>query len=100
MEAIICIPGIEGSVLALNGTQVWPPTLPEVIFGYRRLNELMDAHVISTAIVESVAVFPIYKPLLGDLGEIARRQNARFLAFHYDWRKDLAKDPVTELARA
>jgi hypothetical protein len=34
MDTIIFVPGILGSKLALNGHEIWPLTLPEIIFGY------------------------------------------------------------------
>jgi phospholipase A1 len=91
MDNIIFVPGIEGSTLALNGIEIWPLTLSEIIFGYppSRIDQLLDPAAVATGIVKNVACIPIYQTLDDDLGIIANWAGATKIQFYYDWRKDI-----------
>jgi hypothetical protein len=91
MDNIIFVPGIEGSTLTLNGIEIWPLTLSEIIFGYppSRIDQLLDPAAVATGIVKNVACIPIYQTLDDDLGIIANWAGATKIQFYYDWRKDI-----------
>ncbi|WP_150125974.1 hypothetical protein [Brevundimonas sp. LM2] len=93
MQAILFVPGIMGSRLSLRGQEVWPPTPVEAVRGYRRIVALADPAVRPTAVIDRVACLPVYGPILDDLRDIASGTagvpKASFIAFPYDWRRDL-----------
>jgi hypothetical protein len=59
MDTIILVPGIEGSTLALNGNEIWPLTLPEIIFGYppSRIDQLLDPAAVATGIINERCMY-------------------------------------------
>ena len=93
MKCVVLIPGILGSILKTpGGDEVWPPTPSEVVFGYKRLAEIMRDDLVSTDIIRKVSCFAVYQPLIRQLNEIGFREgdaNNRLEIFHYDWRRDL-----------
>lgn len=93
MLGIVFVPGIMGSRLALNGNEIWPPTVREALLGYRRINALADPHAAPTGVIERVSCKPVYERILGDLSFISSGRagvvRGLFAPFHYDWRKDL-----------
>ena len=91
MDTIILIPGILGSKLDLNGNEIWPLTLAEIIFGYdhSRIDQILDPAATASGIIDEVACFPIYKRLNEDLDIIAKAMGARKKVFYYDWRQDI-----------
>jgi hypothetical protein len=95
MDCIFLIPGIEGSRLSLGTEEVWPPTAAELAFGgYDRIDKLLDPNTIATGIWDQTDVFgwfqyPVYKPLMDKLDEIAIELGASRVNFFYDWRTDL-----------
>ncbi|CCD90423.1 conserved hypothetical protein [Bradyrhizobium sp. ORS 375] len=97
METIILVPGITGSCLSLGETQVWPPTIDEIVWdGYHRIGELLDPQVTATGIWAELPVFdgysyPVYRPIMTKLDQIAERLSpaAKRIDFYYDWRVDL-----------
>lgn len=102
MDTIIFVPGIEGSTLALNGSEIWPLTLSEIIFGYppSRIDQLLNPAAVATGIVKNVACIPIYQTLDDDLHIIANWAGAIKNQFYYDWRKDILTDTAPRLASA
>jgi len=107
MEKIFLIPGMTGSRLGLtlNSPDVWPPTVEEMIWGYDRIDELLDPKLIATGIwVESEIIpgwnFPAYKPLIEKLWQIAQDiGDAELVIFPYDWRADIWKSTAPVLAK-
>jgi Lecithin:cholesterol acyltransferase len=107
MEKIFLIPGITGSRLGLtmNSPDVWPPTVEEVIWGYNRLDEVLDPKLIATGIwVETEIIpgwsVPVYKPLIEKLWQITQGlADAELVIFPYDWRLDIWKSTVPVLAK-
>jgi hypothetical protein len=93
METMILVPGPQGSRLTLNDEEIWPPTVEEMIFGYNRMNKLLDPNAQFTTIVDKIEFFQAYKPLQDELQTIANGSNGtkRTLDFPYDWRIDLLK---------
>ncbi|CAL77543.1 hypothetical protein BRADO3773 [Bradyrhizobium sp. ORS 278] len=97
METIILVPGITGSCLSIGETQVWPPTIDEIVWeGYHRIGELRDPSATATGIWAELPVFdgytyPVYRPIMTKLDEIAARLSpaASRIDFYYDWRVDL-----------
>src|SRR5215467_7062321 len=91
METMILVPGPQGSRLTLNGEEIWPPTVEEMIFGYNRMNKLLDPNAQFTTIVDKIEFFQAYKPLQDELQYIVNQSNGtkRRLDFPYDWRIDL-----------
>ena len=102
MDSIILVPGIEGSTLALNGNEIWPLTLPEIMFGYSpsRIDQLLDPAAVATGIIKNVACITIYQPLDDDLDVIANWAGATKILFYYDWRKDILTYTAPLLASA
>jgi len=103
MECIFLVPGIEGSRLSLGTEEVWPPTPEEIIGGYDRIAKLLDPSVIATGIWDETVIFglihyPVYKPLMDKLDEIAQELGARRVNFFYDWRTDLWKSTAPLIA--
>jgi len=98
MECIFLVPGIEGSRLSLGTEEVWPPTFDEIKNGYNRIDKLLDPNTVATAIFDQLLIFaplkiyyPVYKPLMDKLDEIAQELGAKRVNFFYDWRCDLWK---------
>ena len=90
MEAIFLVPGIEGSRLNLGTEEIWPPTLSEGVFGYHRIDKLLDPRAVATAIIDQVTfLYPVYKPLIEELNKIAAALRTKIILFPYDWRPDL-----------
>ena len=58
MEKMILVPGPQGSRLTLNGEEIWPPTVEEMIFGYNRMDELLNQDVQVSTIVDEIEIFP------------------------------------------
>jgi hypothetical protein len=93
METMILVPGPQGSWLTLNGEEIWPPTVEEMIVGYHRMNKLLDQNAQFSTIVDKIEFFRAYQQLQDDLQTIANQSNGTKsrLDFPYDWRKDLLK---------
>jgi len=95
METMILVPGPQGSRLTLNGEEIWPPTVPEMIGGYNRMSKLLNPNAQASTIFDKIACFGVdygvYQPLQDDLDTIAQQPGAtkKRLDFPYDWRIDL-----------
>lgn len=97
MHHVFFVPGIMGSKLALrrpdgSDEEVWPPSVGEVLTGYRRIEKLIDKQVRSTGVIERQCV-AFYGPILEALRDSGVTENGdklRLVAWHYDWRMDLA----------
>jgi lecithin:cholesterol acyltransferase len=89
MEAIILVHGIKGAVLSLGSEIVWPPTIQEAIFGYGRIDKLLDPACAPSGIIDSVGCFPVYQGLNDDLSTICNEIGAQKEVFVYDWRLDI-----------
>jgi hypothetical protein len=107
MQCILLVPGIEGSRLSLNGAEVWPPTFGELTGGYKRIDQLVDPSTIATGIFDQLVIseplglyYPVYKPLMDKLDEIAQELGARRVNFFYDWRSDIWTSASDKLAQA
>jgi hypothetical protein len=99
MEALILVPGIEGSRLSLAGTEIWPPTVPEYVFGYPHIAELRNTHTIATGVIDAVSCVQVYKPIMDDLDKIAASLGGTHVDAFYDWRKDLLSFSTGVLAQ-
>src|SRR5262249_47756515 len=94
MRAVVLVPGIMGSRLALNGTEVWPPTPFEVAAGYKRIADLLSAGLVPTDVIREVACFGIYSTLINSLSswgyseKVGGGTSGRLVCWPYDWRKD------------
>jgi phospholipase A1 len=119
MRLIYLIPGIMGSRLALNGEEIWPPTLRELtVSHYGRIAQLSDPTAESTDVIRQVTdCYQVYGSLLTELDHWGYREKdtvgsrGKVVAWHYDWRKDnrnsaallsgdlgrAAKEPETEI---
>jgi hypothetical protein len=75
MEMMILVPGPQGSRLTLNGEEIWPPTVEEMIVGYGRMNKLLDPNVQFSTIVDQIACFGVYHQLQDYLNNIANQSN-------------------------
>ncbi len=83
----VFLPGIMGSELFLGGEKLWPPKVSETIRGYQRVDKLLDEAVVHGEVIDKVACFDVYEPILGLLSRT--EADERFVAFPYDWRQDL-----------
>jgi pimeloyl-ACP methyl ester carboxylesterase len=90
MHYIIFLPGILGSSLVLNGEEVWPPSLGELLSGkYKRIDKLANPQALPHEVIKRVIVRRIYGPILDALDVIAKSIGATVVEFPYDWRNDL-----------
>lgn len=98
MHTVIVIPGIMGTALELPNTdggkseRVWPPTLRETKFGYKRRDKLIDPNVRPTSIISNVLCVQFYSTLLNKLERVGFTEagdHHRLITFPYDWRLDL-----------
>jgi hypothetical protein len=95
MRIVVLVPGIMGSRLTLQGEEIWPPTIPELKFGYRRLSKLLDPAVRATDVIRQViSCYQVYGSLIDQLkawgfGEQPQGGSAGLLiCWPYDWRAD------------
>lgn len=94
MDTIIFLPGGGGSILELDGGQVWPPTLWEFLTHYGRMQQLQNPAVKATEIVNSIPpnqliAVPVYRPILEDLYAISTAKNVSFIPLPFDFRKSV-----------
>ncbi len=90
MRWVVLVPGIMGSSLSLDGDEVWPPSVWDVVTGYDDIVKLMDDRVVVDDIIDKVFIKPVYHALLGDIAACGYSVNdveRRFVPFPYDWRK-------------
>jgi hypothetical protein len=100
MKCLVFAPGIMGSGLRDNQGSVWPPTAIEVIFGYNRVNALLNPNLTPTDPIQKLGPMGVYKSLLDDIaacGYSAGNPSKRFISFPYDWRQPNA-DTAQRLA--
>lgn len=93
MKCVVLVPGIMGTRLSTPaGEEVWPPTVSEVVLGYKRKDKLLRADLVVGDIVREVSCFGVYKPLIATLSAIGFKETGagdRLHIFAYDWRRDL-----------
>jgi hypothetical protein len=92
MRAVVFAPGNPGSKMALAGAgEIWPPDPIDIAFGYQKIDKLLDPSVVATGIIDTVLLpcAPVYQPLENSLNDICAQLGALYLAFPYDWRKDI-----------
>ncbi|MET3845020.1 hypothetical protein [Bradyrhizobium sp. OAE829] len=93
MRALVFIHGIIGARMELDGEPIWPPTVPEYIGGYDRIDKLLTQTAVATEIIDRFHIGgpfykKIYSQIIDDLKLIAS-QTGSFTEFvHYDWRLD------------
>ncbi|MEM9254173.1 MAG: hypothetical protein AAGA91_01920 [Pseudomonadota bacterium] len=93
MKIIVLIPGIMGSSLELPDEEVWPPTVGEVIFGYKRIQKLLRDDLEVGQIIRRVGPKAVYKTLIEDLavcGYTEHSTTRKLVLFPYDWRRSNA----------
>lgn len=90
--AVVFLPGIMGSELALpDGEVVWPPSVPELAFGYKRIDKLQSPNLRASRVIKNVSCASIYGPiqkLFKQLGFGEAGENV-LVEHPYDWRLDL-----------
>lgn len=87
---VIVLPGIMGSTLRLDGDEIWPPSLWQVLAGYKQIADLMSDDVEVGHIIYNVSVKSIYLSLLKDVEACGFQSNGeerRLIEFPYDWRR-------------
>jgi phospholipase A1 len=97
MKTVYLLPGIMGSRLALNGREIWPPTISELtVSHYSRMAELSNPSAVSTDLIRQVTdCYVVYGSLMDDLRSWGYEDNktggnrGRLIPWHYDWRKDI-----------
>lgn len=90
-KVIVFVPGIMGTELALGTEVVWPPTVTETIFGYKRLAKLQNSATRPVKVISSVSCVDFYAPLQSLFQQLGYGPSgAKQLVEHpYDWRLDL-----------
>jgi phospholipase A1 len=95
MRIVVLVPGIMGSRLTLNGEEIWPPTIPELKFGYHRLGKLLDPAAKPTDVIRQViSCYQVYGSLIDQVkiwGFAEQPQGGSagsLVCWHYDWRID------------
>jgi phospholipase A1 len=98
MDIVVLIPGIMGSRLVLPATEpgarseeVWPPTPLETQAGYKRIDKLLDPHVVAGEMIDKVLCFSFYQTIKDQLDALGYTQTGtqkRLIEFPYDWRQD------------
>ncbi|HSB09703.1 MAG TPA: hypothetical protein VLM38_09485 [Blastocatellia bacterium] len=89
----IVVPGIMGSVLELNGEEVWPGSALELVLPYNKISKLMNPNLQATDIIRSFSVSEQYQRVIDDLGRCGFREDDNPKTLYlcpYDWRKDNA----------
>ena len=87
---VIVVPGIMGSSLELDGDEIWPPSLWDLVSGYDRIADLMNDKVEVGAIIYKVSVKSIYRSLISDVEACGYHEHGvdrRLIEFPYDWRR-------------
>jgi phospholipase A1 len=100
MEALILVPGIEGSRLSLAGSEIWPPAIQEYLSGYTHLAELRNPQTVATGIIDAVSCVQVYKPLMDDLQAAAASIGGTSVDAFYDWRKNISTYATGALVQA
>lgn len=92
-HAAIVIPGIMGSVLELDGEEIWPGSTSELFLPYGKMKKLLNLDLEATRIIKRFSVSAQYQKLIDDLGRCAFREDDNPKTLYvcpYDWRKDNA----------
>ena len=78
-----------GSSLKNDQEYVWPPTALEVIFGYKKVNDLLADDLQPIEPIEKVGPMGVYRTLIDDIRNCGYSEGStdkRFIPFPYDWR--------------
>lgn len=86
-RVVVVVPGFMGSTLAWRGRTIWPAALPDFVFGYPHLEQLLEPDVQVTGLLERYAIAPFYEVLLEDLVRAGFVAGATLWTVPYDWRK-------------
>ena len=88
---VVVVPGLIGSVLELNGEEIWPGSvLDTFITRYDKLDKLLDPAARPTDLIRRVFVSKQYETLLGDLARCGFDENGpkpTLFPCPYDWRR-------------
>ncbi|HLO18170.1 MAG TPA: hypothetical protein VK206_25285, partial [Anaerolineales bacterium] len=87
---IILIPGLMGSVLKLNGQQIWPGPIESLIFPFQKMRELLSEDLVATDCIRKYAVYDQYQQLIDDLKKCEFIEGETLFVAPYDWRRDIA----------
>lgn len=90
-KVIVFLPGIMGSELRLGGKVIWPPTVSETIFGYKRIDKLQNPAARATKVISNVSCVDFYAPLQAVFQQLGYTGSGptRLIEHPYDWRRDL-----------
>lgn len=103
MQALLFLPGIMGTeLLDAQGEKLWPPSLLETQFGYRRTDQLLADDVRPGDIIQRIACFGFYAPILQQFRDLGYREGStprRLYPVPYDWRLDLEHSAATLATR-
>lgn len=87
---VVVLPGIMGSTLRLDGEEIWPPSLWQVVAGYGQIADLMSDDVEVGHMIYNVSVKSIYLTLIRDIEACGYQSSGaakRLIEFPYDWRR-------------
>jgi pimeloyl-ACP methyl ester carboxylesterase len=90
-KVIVFLPGIMGSELQLGSEVVWPPTVSETVFGYKRIDKLQNPAARATKVISNVSCVDFYAPLQSLFQQLGYTGSGptRLIEHPYDWRGDL-----------
>lgn len=97
----VLVPGIMGSVLAINNEIIWPGPVGSLIFEYDLMGELMSDQLVAVDCIRSFSISTQYQALIDDLGTCGFREtDSTLVVAPYDWRRSnaiAAEDLATRL---
>ena len=102
MKCVVLVPGILGSELVDSNhrTTVWPPTVWEMVRGYKRIGSLLANGLQPNGLIRKIAFYGVYESIQDDIGRCGYTINdpaKRLIEFSYDWRRSNA-DSARKLA--
>jgi len=90
---VIFVPGMMGSILKLNGQEIWPGSVnvASLILPFPRMNELLSEDLVATDCIRKVVIVDQYQQLIDDLEKCGFTEGDTMFVAAYDWRKDIAR---------
>lgn len=92
-EVVILLPGIMGSELFSGSEKIWPGSVAELLFPYKKMRQLLDPNLRVGDVIRSVSISEQYDSLIDALGTCGFSEEGAaptLLTCPYDWRKDNA----------
>jgi len=101
-HVVVLVPGIMGSVLKLGERIIWPGAIRELMFPYRKMEELLSENLEAVDCIRSF-VLPQYEDLIKRMRNWTkqgfREEDHTLVVAAYDWRKSNAESAETLAAK-